>query len=130
MTSKSPDYPSYTVDELKEALLSVDKEQYPDRVMVIESELAARKRGGRKQQLPKYVQLEPNRGTKSIVGRVVVLATFGPFLTLSIWFGKIPARAEGMIEYNDKPGVFVLVWFIYLAVGIYFYNLRDHDDRA
>lgn len=107
MNNSTPDYSSYNREELIYALGHIDKDAYPERVLIIESEL-------KKRSIPPLPKVD-KKGQKLILG-------FWPISVLLIlYFGKLPSK-QGAISYQDDPFMFSLCLIIYICVGIYFYN--------
>lgn len=128
MESKVPNYCLYTVNELREALEFIDKDKLPDRVEVIKNELVARQHGKKEPTKVTSVEAELPTPKKSVKWRLIIIAMWLPLLVLSVYYGKLPAKGEGVIEYSESPGFFWLIWSIYLGIGIYFYNLDKNND--
>ena len=127
---QEPDYSSYSLEELKDVLRVIDRDNYPDRVLKAQNEIKLREsdklpeEGVKSKPAPE--QAAPKKqGKKS--ARVIVLAIWPALVFLSIYFGKLPSR-NGFVTYDENPGLFVFCIMIFIGVGIYFYNGRDDID--
>lgn len=122
-----PQYSTYTLEELTDSLKHIDKEAFPTRAKSIELEIEQRKAGVPPKQVVKTFESHSSpskieKGKKSARG--IVLAIWPATVFFSIFYGKLPSR-NGLISYQEEPGLFVTSLIIFIGVGFYFYHGRD-----
>lgn len=107
-----PDYKNYSVDELSEALDSIDKQSYPERVESIKNELKLK--GYCEPVVPvEEVFAEPKEekplGPISQIVAVLIAILFSWFAFSAIQTGSISGRRGREYTYESSPIMFLFL---------------------
>ncbi|MBR9792968.1 MAG: hypothetical protein GYB58_14575 [Gammaproteobacteria bacterium] len=117
-----PDYKNYTVDELYEALDSIDKQAYPERVESIKTELKFK--GYSEPEEPvEEVFAEPEEEEKPLgpisqLVAVLVAILFSWFAFNAIQSGSISGRRGREYTYDSSPIMFLFLLSVDLLLVV------------
>ncbi|MBT1064464.1 hypothetical protein KJY73_12820 [Bowmanella sp. Y26] len=125
-----PDFSKYSIEELEECLISIDRERYPERAAKIEKHLKAL--SAEETQRIEKIPLEQRKiiDKNSRYGSYLVIVVSLLFFILMLYTGEIPMRHSDNVKIEDDPIMFyfILVIFLFMAVwqalNIYIYRYK------
>lgn len=114
-----PDYSEYSISELQDALASINREAYPERVNELESELASR------QADVSHKEDDTNPGFKKFVAVMSRIFLFCIGL-VTFWYGmhgfsegEISGKHDRVWRLAENPKAFYFFTFLSMFVGVY-----------
>ncbi|MBC3767698.1 hypothetical protein [Neptunicella marina] len=131
-----PDYSKYTVDELYEALGSIDQHAYPQRTENIKSEIQQRAANTpvetRTPPVTKPKSKELGLGAQIFLSLMAVI--FLSAAIYALYVGEINGARGADLSQKDQPTLFYLSFFTHLFVACYcvlqVYKQRKREQLA